>query len=168
MDIKMQVAIVGFVGVLVGSLVSILGQLVITLWSTRRADRDKRLLVIRAARLIADELNNANSAIIHTHMTNTWYFDPDLCSTEDWKKYRSTIAGALPFADWMSLTEGTLAVKTVRDTRSHTFDPTVLYLTKEIRDVIESLGPRVEKALKTIQPYAAGNFPNRRHRLDHA
>lgn len=158
----MQVAVVGFVGVLVGSIISILGQLVLTFWSTRRADKDKRLLVMRAARLIADELNNANSAIIQSHMSNKWYFDPDLCSTEDWKKYRSTIAPALPFLEWLSLCDGALAVKIVRDTRSHTYDPNNLHLTKQIRDVIESLGPRVEQALKTIQPYAASEKPIRR------
>ncbi len=165
MDIKMQVAIVGFVGVLVGSVVSILGQFVITLWNTRRADKDKRLLVTRASRLIADELNNANSAIIQSYKSNTWYFDPDFCSTEDWKEYRSTVASALPYVDWLSLCDGTLAVKIVRDIRSHTYDPNNFYLTEQTRGVIETLGPRVEKALITIQPYAAGDLPKRRHRL---
>jgi hypothetical protein len=165
MDTKMQVAIVGLVGVLVGSVISVLGQFVLTLWSARRDDKTKGLLVKLAARLVADELNTANAAIIQSHVDNKWYFDPDLCNTVDWKMYRSTIAPVLPYGDWLSLCNGTLAVKIIRDARSDTYDPENPSLTTQTRDVIETAGPKVEEALSTIQPYAADALPSRARRL---
>ena len=167
MDTKMQVAIVAFVGVIVGAVISVVGQFVLALWTARRNDKDKQLLVQRAARLVADELNLANAAIIGSHASNEWYFDPDLCNTVDWKEYRSTIAGALPYADWQSLCNGILAVKIIRDVRSHNFNqPNPSFsLTTKTRDVIETAGPRVEEALRTIQPYAIDAPPGHARRL---
>jgi hypothetical protein len=162
----MQVAIVAFVGVIVGSFITALSQFVLALWKFRRDDKAKRALVKLAARLVHDELNTAHSLIQLSHSTGSWYSDPDLCKTVTWKKYRGDIANALPDAHWLSICDGILAVEIVRDVRSHHFDePATFLVTLEERDAIENLGPRVYQALSVIGPYAADAGPSRTRRL---
>lgn len=166
MDTKMQVAIVAFVGVIVGALITAAGQFVLALWRFRRDDKAKRALVKLAARLVHDELNTAHALIQLSHSTGSWYSDPDLCKTVTWKKYRGDIAGALPDASWLSICDGILAVEIIRDVRSHHFDqPATFSVTTKEREAIENLGPRVNWALSVIGPYAADVGPSRAQRL---
>lgn len=155
MDSKMEVAIVAFVGVIVGAVISVVGQFALAFWSARRDDKAKRLLVKLAARLVEDELSSAYAAILGSHTSGRWYHSPDLCKTLNWREYRSTLAGVLPYAQWRSLCDGILAVEIIGDVRSHTFDELNPSLTPETRDVIVTLGPKVETAVIAIQPYAS-------------
>jgi hypothetical protein len=165
----LQVAIVGFVGVLVGAVVAALAQYILAVKRERREDRANWKSVKRSARLVANELDTAQGANRSSLTLKQWTFTPNHYETNAWLKYRKTLAAELTENAWEALTFGIWAVETVRDVRRANFDqPNPQWsLTDDTAAAIERALVPIENALVALKPYASDarvKPPNLMHR----
>lgn len=153
----LQVAIVGFVGVLVGAVVAAGAQFILARRHEHREDMANWKSVKRSARLVANELDTAQGANRSSLTLRQWTFTPNKYETNAWLEHRSTLAGELSENAWEALTFGVWAVETVRDVRRANFDqPNPQWsLTVDTAAAIEqALGP-IQNALVALEPYAS-------------
>ena len=155
--VDLRVAIVGFVGVLVGAVVAAFAQYILAVRRERRDDMADWKSVKRSARLVANELDTAQGANRSSLTLNQWTFTPNMYETNAWLDHRNTLAAALSENAWDALTFGIWAVETVRDVRRANFDqPNPLWsLTEDTAAAIEHAMVPIQNALVALKPYAS-------------
>jgi hypothetical protein len=100
-------AVIGLIGVLLGSAISTGANYILAVRKERaeaRKDKDARArAVISAARLVLHEFIRARSAIIMTIEDRIWTPVDLIPPLDVWEKYKELLAHELPWVDWSAI-----------------------------------------------------------------
>ncbi len=151
----LQPAIVGVIGVLVGAAIAALGQIIPEVIRVRRDDRANWKSVKRSARLVANDLDTAQSANRSSLTLQHWTFTPSHYEMIAWLEHRNTLSGAMDENAWKALTVGIWALEIVRDVRRANFDrPNPQWsLTTDTAAAIDMALTPIDRALAALKPY---------------
>ena len=150
--LRMTAAIFGFLGVLVGAIITFLS----SFYLERRRERQQRereeeslaTELRTAARLIEEELARASGASHIVSESKKWWHPSGVVTITAWAQHRAVLAGQISDKDWKSLRLAYVAVERLIQVRAEAppGDPN----DRTVKFVAERLETPIKEALQTL------------------